>query len=180
MNKLTLKIIKLKHRGWKKYAEYCKKYLKVTMGNECYICDSVSFGSEPYLVKMGDKVKISSEVRFITHDGGVHVLRNIDKKNKDIDLVMPIEIGNNVFIGLRAIIMPGVKIGDNCIIGAGSIVTKDIPSNCIAAGVPAKVISNIEKYKNKNEEKFDYIKMLSSKEKSRYLIKKFKISNQDR
>lgn len=49
-------------------------------------------------------------------------------------------IGKNCFIGVRSIICPGVHIGDECVIGAGSIVTKDIPSNCMAAGVPAKVI----------------------------------------
>lgn len=52
----------------------------------------------------------------------------------------PVHIGNNVFIGMHCIVMKGVTIGDNSIIGAGSIVTKDIPANCIAAGVPCKVI----------------------------------------
>ena len=49
-------------------------------------------------------------------------------------------IGNNCFIGVRSLICPGVKIGDECVIGAGSVVTKDIPSNSMAVGVPAKVI----------------------------------------
>ena len=52
----------------------------------------------------------------------------------------PVHIGNNVFIGMHCIVMKGVTIGDNSIIGVGSIVTKDIPANCIAAGVPCKVI----------------------------------------
>ena len=52
----------------------------------------------------------------------------------------PVHIGNNVFIGMHCVVMKGVTIGDNSIIGAGSIVTKDIPANCIAAGVPCKVI----------------------------------------
>ena len=52
----------------------------------------------------------------------------------------PVHIGNNVFIGMHCIVMKGVTIGDTSIIGAGSIVTKDIPANCIAAGVPCKVI----------------------------------------
>ncbi len=49
-------------------------------------------------------------------------------------------IGNRCFVAVNATIMPGVHIGDECVIGAGSVVTKDIPSNCIAAGNPAKVI----------------------------------------
>lgn len=52
----------------------------------------------------------------------------------------PIRIGNHVFIGMHCMIMKGVVIGDNAIIGAGSVVTKDIPENCIAAGVPCRVI----------------------------------------
>lgn len=56
-------------------------------------------------------------------------------------------IGNDVWIGRRAIIMPGVSIGDGCIIGAGAVVTKDVPPFSVAGGVPAKVIkSRIELY----------------------------------
>jgi acetyltransferase-like isoleucine patch superfamily enzyme len=56
----------------------------------------------------------------------------------------PIIIGNNVWIGSNSTILPGVVIGDNSIIGAGSVVTKNVPSNVIVAGVPAKVIKKIE------------------------------------
>ena len=52
----------------------------------------------------------------------------------------PVNIGNDVWIGRRAIIMPGVTIGDGCVIGAGAVVTKDIPPYSLAGGVPAKVI----------------------------------------
>ena len=64
-------------------------------------------------------------------------------------MVGDIVVGDNVYFGLRSMIMPGVTIGDNVIIGAGSIVTKDIPSNSVAVGVPAKVISTKENYINK-------------------------------
>ena len=53
---------------------------------------------------------------------------------------LPIVIGNDVWIGRRVIIMPGVKISDGCIIGAGAVVTKDVPPYCVVAGVPAKII----------------------------------------
>jgi acetyltransferase-like isoleucine patch superfamily enzyme len=59
------------------------------------------------------------------------------------------KIGNNCFIGINSIIMPGVTIGNEVIIGAGSVVTKNIPDNCIAAGNPAKIIKTgirCEKY----------------------------------
>ena len=52
-------------------------------------------------------------------------------------------IGNNCFIGARSTILPGVTIGDNTIIGAGSVVTKDIPSNVVAVGNPCKIIKDI-------------------------------------
>lgn len=56
-----------------------------------------------------------------------------------------IEIGKNVWIGTRVIILPGVNIGDNCIIGANSVITKSFPDNKIIAGNPAKIIKEIEK-----------------------------------
>lgn len=52
---------------------------------------------------------------------------------------LPVEIGKNVWIGMNSTILPGVKIGDNSIIGAGSVVTRDIPSNCLAYGTPCRV-----------------------------------------
>lgn len=57
----------------------------------------------------------------------------------------PIEIKDNVFIGMHCLILKGVTIGENSIIGAGSVVTKDIPANCVAAGVPCKVIRYLDK-----------------------------------
>lgn len=56
----------------------------------------------------------------------------------------PITIGNDVWIGGNCTILPGVTIGNNVIIAAGAVVTKDIPGNCLAAGVPAKVIKQLE------------------------------------
>ena len=122
---------------------------------------------------MGNHVRVNSGVQFVTHDGGVWVLRKYLKQNDadKIDLFGRIKIGNNVHIGTNAIIMPGVNIGDNCIIGCGAIVTKDIPSNSIAMGIPAKVIESLDDYINKNMHKFDYTKHLSPEGKRAYLIK---------
>lgn len=101
------------------------------------------FGSEPWLITLGDNVHITGRVQFINHDGAVLILR---KRTKDLELTFPIVIGNNVFIGFDTKILPGVNIGDNVIIGAGSVVNKDIPSNTVAAGVPCKVIKTLEEY----------------------------------
>lgn len=105
-----------------------------------------AFGSEPYLISIGSNCLISSDVLFMTHDGGISVLSNLNYFDFKADKLAPIKIGNNVFVGARSTIMPGVTIGDNCIIGLGSIVTKDVPSNSVVCGIPARVIKNIDEY----------------------------------
>jgi acetyltransferase-like isoleucine patch superfamily enzyme len=100
-------------------------------------------GTEPWLITMGDDVYITSGVMFITHDGGTLILR---KEVPDLEFTAPISIGNDVYVGLRTLILPGVKIGNRCIIGAGSIVTKSIPDNSVAAGVPARVLKSTDEY----------------------------------
>lgn len=146
----------------------------VKIGNGVELRDLAPFGSEPYLIEIGDHVRINSGVRFITHDGGVWVLRHYgDEALKDADLFGCIKVGNNVHIGTNALIMPGVTIGSNCIIGCGAIVTKDIPDNSIAVGVPARVIETIDEYLQKHVNDFDYTKGLSAQEKREYLLKKY-------
>jgi len=143
----------------------------VQIGSNCYINKDVDFGTEPYLIKIGDNCRLTSNVKLVTHDGSLWVLRNLNMLS-NADKFGAVIIGNNVNIGNNATIMPGVKIGDNCIIGLGSIVTKDIPSNSIAVGVPARVISNIEDYYEKVKDKCELTNNLSSKEKRKYLKEK--------
>ena len=151
----------------------------VTLGKNCSISENVIWGTEPYLIKIGDNVRITRNVQFITHDGGVWVLRNLKKHKNDekIDVFGKITIGNNVNIGWNAVIMPGVTIGDNVIVGAGAIVTKDVESNSVVVGVPARKIESIDEYYEKVLKKCDYTKHLSPEEKKKYLLKKYKISN---
>jgi acetyltransferase-like isoleucine patch superfamily enzyme len=115
-------------------------------GSHLYGGDTGTFGSEPYLVTIGKNCHIGHEVRFITHDGMAIVLR---AHHPDIDLVARIEVGDNVAIGMRSIILPDVRIGSNCIIGCASVVNRDIPDNSIVAGVPARVIGSLEDYERK-------------------------------
>lgn len=123
----------------------------VKIGIGCSIHKDATFGSEPYLISLGNHVRITHGVKFITHDGGLWVPRYMGLVDERADKFGKIVIGNNVNIGWDAIIMPGVTVGDNCIIGAGAVVTKDIPSNSVVAGVPAKVIETIEEYVEKNK-----------------------------
>ena len=154
------------------------KYLReqgVKIGEGCTLyCGTNAFSTEPYLIEIGNKVTITSECLLLTHDGGCRVALNMGLMDK-IDKFGRIIIKNNVFIGCKSIIMPGVTIGNNCIIGAGSIVTKDIPDNSVAAGVPAKVICTIEEWFNKNKDKFCQTRGLPYEEKKKYVIEKFNL-----
>lgn len=118
----------------------------VHIGKSPRLLGKIDFGSEPYLVRIGDDVTITNGVLFLTHDGAVGLFRN---EYPGMNVYAPINIGNRIFIGNRAILMPGVTIGDDSIIGAGSLVNKDIPSGSVAAGVPARIIRSTEEYKNK-------------------------------
>lgn len=122
--------------------------LGVTIGEGSHIYggDTGTFGSEPYLVTLGKRCHIANDVRFITHDGMSIVLRG---RHPDIDLVARIEVGDNVAIGMRSIILPGVKIGSNCIVGCASVVNRNVPDNSVVAGVPARVIRTLDEYERK-------------------------------
>lgn len=118
------------------------------IADDCRLIDFPSFGSEPYLIKIGKHVTISTKVSFFTHDGGTWVFRQ-QPKYKEVIRFGKIEIKDNCFIGHGSIILPGVTIGPNSVVGAGSIVTKDVPPNTVVAGNPAKTIKSVEEYANK-------------------------------
>lgn len=90
-------------------------------------------------------ITIGNNVMFGSRIGLYTASHPIDKdvRNTGLEYGKPIKIGHNVWIGGNAVVMPGVTIGDNTVIGAGSVVTKDIPSDVIAAGNPCKVIRKI-------------------------------------
>lgn len=142
----------------------------VEIGDNTRLVSSVVFGSEPYLIKIGSNCNITDYVEFMTHDGGCHVLRNLFPEMSDIDCFKgKTIIGDNVYIGNHACIMPGIKIGSNCIIGYGAIVTKDIPDNSVVAGVPARIICDVNTYKEKNSKFMIHTKKMSAEEKRHFL-----------
>ena len=100
--------------------------------------------TRPSLIEIGNNVDINDNFTIMTHDFGTYVFRNL--YNDFVASSGRVKIGNNIYIGRDVTILKGVEIGDNCIIGLGSIVTKDIPSNSVAAGAPCKVICSIEEY----------------------------------
>lgn len=117
-------LISLISRFWNRYKlstasmeDHIKELRKqgIVIGIGCEIYKDVTWGSEPYLISIGNHVRITSGVRFVTHDGGVWTLRERGGC-EDIDKFGRIRIGNNVHIGWNTIIMPNVEIGDNCVL----------------------------------------------------------------
>lgn len=107
--------------------------------------------TRPSLVEIGDNVRLNRNFTLITHDGGFYVLLN--KYHEFIPQSGKVKIGNNVYFGRNCSVFKGVTIGDDCIIGFGSVVTRDIPSGSVAVGAPAKVVGTIEDYYAKRQEK---------------------------
>lgn len=137
----------------------------VKIGKNCSI-DTRFFGTEPYLIEIGDHVQITNGVRFFTH-GGSWVFR---LKHPDFDYFGKIEIGNNVYIGNCAIILPGVTIGDNVIVGAGAVVTKSIKEGAIVAGNPARVVSSLAELEQKINKYNLNTKKMNPLDKKKYLL----------
>lgn len=118
--------------------DYIKMGMKI--GENCSIQPGVVFDySHCWLIRIGNNVTIAPQAYLLAHDASTKKINNYTK-------IGSITIEDNAFIGARALIMPGITIGKNSIIAAGSIVTKSIPEGSIAAGNPAKVVSTIEEY----------------------------------
>ena len=120
-----------------------KRGLKLGKGVE--IVDSFFFDpSHCFLISIGDNCTICPGVRLIAHDASTKKILGYTKIGK-------IRIKENCFIGDSALVLPGVTIGPNSIVGAGSVVTKDVPAGAIVAGNPAQVIMQVTNYTEKIE-----------------------------
>jgi acetyltransferase-like isoleucine patch superfamily enzyme len=146
-----------------------EKYAKrigVNIGKNPHFYGRVEWGSEPWIITIGDNVHITGGCKFIAHDGGTLIFRD---RVPDLEITKPITVGNNVYIGEDSLILLGVHIGSNVVIGARSVVTRDIPENSVAAGVPARVIKSSEEYFKKIQRESLHLGSLKGKEKDKAL-----------
>lgn len=107
-------------------------YAKIEIGNNTGM-SGVTINCREY-IKIGNQVMLGANVRIGDNDDHDDILNTTQA---------PIVIGDSVFVGMNSVILKGVTIGEHSIIGAGSIVTKDIPAFCVAAGNPCKIIKRI-------------------------------------
>lgn len=119
----------------------CEKKAIIYIGENVGISSSCIWAYSK--IEIGKNTNIGAQC--IIMDSDAHPLNSEDRIHDKLDKIQsePIIIGDNVFIGTRVTILKGVSIGNNVIIGAGSLVCKSIPPNCIAAGNPCKVIKSI-------------------------------------
>lgn len=169
---ITNLLVRIKKKSYKHMlsANGWVKSLGVNFGVNCKFNKEISFGSEPYLINIGNDFYCSTGIKFVTHDGSINVLRNIYPKLRHADVFGRILIGNNVFLGVNVIVLPNSIVEDNVIVGAGSIVKGHLRSGFVYAGVPAKKVCSLNEYKNKNENKITFSKTLAPDKKKEMLI----------
>ncbi len=108
-------------------------------------CSPENFdGMFPHLIHIGRHCVLSPTSMVLCHDASYYLFTGQYRVSK-------VWIGDHVFVGYRSMILPGVRIGSRVVIGAGSVVTHDIPANSLAVGSPARVIGSLEEYLERRE-----------------------------
>lgn len=130
-------------RNWWLLRSYQRRGLR--LGRDVRIVGKPDFGSEPYLIEIGNHVTISTRVAFITHDGATWVFRHLPEY-RGLQRFGRIVIRDNCFVGAGAILLPDVSIGPNAVVAAGSVVTRSVPPDTVVAGVPARPICTYDEY----------------------------------
>lgn len=146
----------------RKYPKYLRR-LGVRINEEpgdCWISPTIFLDSSGYeMIEIGDDCTISFDVVVLIHDYSINNAfraAGIEEAERHRVIKRPVKIGNNCFIGARAVIMPGAVLGDNCIVGSGAVVRGRIPAGSIVSGNPATVIADVEGFAKKHAERKDY------------------------
>lgn len=151
---------------FKRFMKYTTWYYrKLGMNLEdgiTYICPDVYFDSADYsAITIQKGVTISREVLFLVHDYSIHTaMVNVgwnSQNGKTAHFIKPINVGKDSFVGARVTLLPGTEIGENCIIGAGSIVKGIIPANSIVIGNPARIIGDTREWAKKKIKEKDWV-----------------------
>lgn len=144
-------------------SDFCRRKVNIwfaersglDIGEKTILVGIQSFGTEPYLIRIGKSCLITNNVTFITHDGSIQV--PLIRAGEDIGDVYsvkstfsPIEIGDNVFIGVGSIILPGSKVANNSIVAAGSVVKGVFRAGVVIAGNPAREVCELQEYYLRN------------------------------
>lgn len=148
---------------WSKETQARKAGVHIGGGN---FIASRFWSTEPYLITVGSYCQITNGVKFFTHGGAGAVRRKYPK----FDTFGKVVIGDYVYIGNNSLIMPGVTIGDNVLIAAGSVVTKSVPSNVVVGGNPAKILCTLDQYIERNKKYNTDSKGLSAEDKKNLLL----------
>lgn len=117
---------------------YCDYGCNISVGDNFYTNHNVTV-LDGAKVTFGNNVFIAPDCVFSTAGHPI----DAEQRNKGLEIALPISVGDNVWIGTHVSVLPGVTIGSNVVIGAGSVVTRDIPSNVVAFGNPCRVIRSI-------------------------------------
>lgn len=162
------KILQFLMTGCYKTPENYLRSKGVQIGVGCNIAPCRLSAKEGYLIKIGNYCRIARDTVFFTH-GGLYSLRYLFN-NPNMDYFGKIEIGDYVSIEEDCKILPGVKIGNNVIVGAGSIVTKSIPDGWMVAGNPCKHVGYTEEWYRGVKEKDLQTKLMGDDEKKEFLL----------
>ena len=128
-------------------------------GSPLWIAPSVYWDAKsPGIIEVQDQCVISEQVVFLTHDFSLdrYAKQHNLLSDSSMELVKesPLVISEYAFIGIRAVILPGVTVGKGSIVGAGSVVTKDVPPGTVVAGNPAREVSSVADYWDRRNESF--------------------------
>lgn len=158
ITRIFYSVILMLMQNSRKRTEFVRKHhLYGSIGENCSI-QKPKLPLYSNLIHIHNNVKIASNVGFITHDI-IHTMLNDKYPQGDfIERIGCIEIMDNVFIGAGTRILYGTRIGTNVIIGAQSLVNKDVPDNSVYAGVPARYICSFDEYVDKQKKFSDEFK----------------------